>query len=306
MSIDAQTVWLHSSRYMSQFTQRLQNDPRFNERLSFVASVILTVLIAWTLAGLGWQWFYTPKVESFAPSVSPTNQTHSGKATTLEGVSALHLFGEVDSKPVSVQAPVDAPDTRLQLVLSGVFAANDPKISLAIISQKGQKDKTYQIGDTLPGNVKLHQIYTDRVILSRSGKLETLRISKKKNNLIQKANVNRGARRSIPSTHRPPSNRINNAKKMFKSSPQELWKKIRITPVMKDGKLSGYHFNHNDRQLMKDLGLQPSDVITAINGQPVTDMNTMMATMNELDSMGELNLELMRNGVTQSISISLN
>lgn len=306
MAIDAHTIWLNGSRYLGQFGHRLQNDPRFNERLSFVVSIALTILIAWSLARLGWQWFYTPKLESITPVVTTTTQTRSGKPAVLEGVSSLHLFGQVESTPVTLQVPVDAPDTRLKLVLSGVFAASDQAVSMAIISQKGQKDKTYHVGDVLPGNVKLHQIYSDRVILSRGGKLETLRIKKKENNLIQKATLRPGRPKARNTIHRPASSRIKNVKKMFKSSPQELWKHIRITPVMKDGKVNGYHFNHNDKQFMRDIGLKPTDVITAVNGQPVTNMNTMMATMNKLDSMSELNLDLLRNGVAQSISISLN
>lgn len=306
MSFDTQTIWLHGSRYLNLFGQRLQNDPRFNERLSLVVSIILIMVIAWTLARLSWQWFYTAELETPIPVFNTTNQSQNKTSTPLEGVSALHLFGKVDSKPAAQLAPVDAPDTQLRLVLSGVFAATAPDISIAIIAQKGQKEKNYHVGDVLPGNVKLHQVYSDRVILSRGGRLETLRISKKKNNLIHSARVQSHTPKARNTIRRPSSNRIKNVKKMFKSSPQELWKRIRITPVMKNGKVSGYRFNHNDKNLMRDIGLKPTDVITAINGKPVTNMNTMMATMNKIDTMSELNLDYMRNGVAQSISINLN
>jgi general secretion pathway protein C len=307
MSFDTQTIWLQGSRYLNLFGQRLQNDPRFNERLSLLVSVILIMVIAWTLARLSWQWFYTPELETSIPVFNTTGQSQRKTTAPLEGVSALHLFGKVDSKANTLLTPVDAPDTQLRLVLSGVFAATAPEISIAIIAQKGQKAKNYHVGDVLPGNVKLHQVYTDRVIISRGGKLETLRINKKKNNLIQSVGVKtRTLPRASNTIRRPPSSRIKKVKKMFKSSPQELWKRIRITPVMKNGKISGYNFNHNDKNLMRDIGLKPTDVITAINGQPVTNMNTMMATMNKLDSMNELNLDFMRNGIAQSVSINLN
>ncbi|HAR60730.1 MAG TPA: hypothetical protein DCS18_11115, partial [Alcanivorax sp.] len=73
--------------------------------------------------------------------------------------------------------PVDAPDTRLSLELLGLFQTRDRDKSSAIIAEKGKDAELFHIGDAIPGNAELEDIYADRVILRRQGRLETLRLN---------------------------------------------------------------------------------------------------------------------------------
>ncbi len=72
---------------------------------------------------------------------------------------------------------------------------------------------------------------------------------------------------------------------------------------MKNGRIEGYRFTHNDRMLMKDLGLQAQDIITAINGTAVTDTASLMEMMGNINNMNELNLTLRRNGQIKDITV---
>lgn len=273
--------------------------PETSKRMALIVNIALVTLVSWLIAGLTWQLIPSDTATSQPiPSTSMLAGKKSGKPS-MANVVLLHLLGE--SKILAARessGPINAPDTHLQLALHGVFASANPELSLAIIAEKKGRDKTYRPGDSLPNGVLLHEIYADRVILSRNGKFETLRLIRKQANIKV---------RSIPSL--PASGelrhsaRIDRMKENYRKDPQSLWKKIRISPVMKNGRIEGYRFIHNDRRLMKDLGIQPQDIITSINGTPVTDTAALMDMMGTIGNMSEINLTLRRNGQTKDITI---
>lgn len=273
--------------------------PETSKRMALIVNIALITLVSWRVAGLTWQFF--PSDTAILQPV-PSASMLAGKKPekhSLANVVLLHLMGESQiSAGGKLSDPINAPDTHLQLALHGVFASANPKLSLAIIAEKKGKDKTYRPGDSLPSGVLLHEIYADRVILSRNGKFETLRL------IRQQANIKIHSSPSLPvagEVHQ--SARIDRLKQNYRRDPQSLWKKIRISPVMKNGRIEGYRFIHNDRKLMKDLGIRPQDVITGINGIPVTDTASLMEMMGGIGNMSEINLTLRRNGQTKDITI---
>ncbi len=273
--------------------------PQTSRRMALILNLALITLIAWHVAHLTWQLIPSDTGTSQPAQAASMPAGNKFEKPSMANVVSLHLFGEskrTASKKTS--GPIKAPDTHLQLALHGVFASENPELSLAIISEKKGKDKTYRQGDSLSNGVLLHEIYADRVILSRNGKLETLRLIRKQ------ANIKVSSSPVLPgSGELHQSERINQFKKNYKRDPQSLWKQIRISPVMKNGRIEGYRFSHNDRMLMKDLGLQAQDVITAINGTAVTDTASLMEMMGGINSMSELNLTLRRNGQTKDITV---
>lgn len=84
------------------------------------------------------------------------------------------MFGNYNS--VAVQEPdiQELPKTNLRLTLTGVSATDDQKNATALIEGPDRTTENYRVGATLPGSAELHSVHKDRVILSRSGKLETL------------------------------------------------------------------------------------------------------------------------------------
>lgn len=90
-------------------------------------------------------------------------------------IDKYHLFG----KPGQVKkAPVveakNLPSTRLKLTLTGILAGSDKQQASALIEGPDRKTEYYKVGDKIPGNASLNAIYPDRVVLSRSGRLENL------------------------------------------------------------------------------------------------------------------------------------
>ena len=73
---------------------------------------------------------------------------------------------------------------------------------------------------------------------------------------------------------------------------------------MKNGKVQGYTLAHNDAALMKALNLQKTDIITAVNGQALSDPASLYGLMGSLSEQNSLELIIERNGLEQTIQLS--
>jgi len=99
----------------------------------------------------------------------------------LNSVSALHLFGKADApESVPVQSVINAPETRLSLTLKGIVAASSGAQGRALIAEGSATEKVYKVGDVLSGGAVLHEVLTDKVILKRGGRFETLTLPRKR------------------------------------------------------------------------------------------------------------------------------
>ncbi|MCW9025125.1 MAG: type II secretion system protein GspC [Gammaproteobacteria bacterium] len=282
----------------------LVQSPQVATKVASIISVILVIMLAIKLADITWGFFPIPmQTSSNSSSQAPVTMESVQAQSSLASIPRLHLFGEAakDAGNQKSKGPINAPDTKLRLVLHGVFASNEPSQSMAIIAPKSGKDKTYRIGESVPGGAQLHEVYADRIILSRNGQLETLRLIRARADIkIDKSNA---AKPGSGKTSVRRSSRISQFKQSLKQNPQSLLKQIRISPVTSHGQIEGYRFSHNDQRLMRDLGLQPQDIITSINGISVTDNSSIFALMNDIGSMQELNLTLRRNKNTENVTI---
>jgi general secretion pathway protein C len=286
-----------------QVLRTLFDSPRNNARLALAVNLLLITLIAYAAATMSWQVVSSFTQEEQTVAVSRNVATPQSR-TSLSTVPQFHVFGEATREPVTTNKPIEAPDTRLRLELTGLFASSDPKQSLAIIAEKNGKDESYRIGDSVPGNnVTLHEIYADRVILRRLGKLETLRLKEpaEKVDIGRSTTPARSKSRNVPRS----SSKLKDMQQMYKTDPQSLFQQLRITPVTRDGRITGYRFSHNDRAFMQEIGLTTQDVITAVNGIPVSDSGKLFAIMKDADQLGEVNLTILRNGQPQDLFIKI-
>jgi general secretion pathway protein C len=300
-SIDSSAIQQLGNEGLNTVLAMLRN-PVINQRLATISKILLVIALGYIAARITWQLF-TPGVDyGSATSIQATSTAASrGGRDTLESVAELHLFGEA-APEIAPVAEIKAPETRLRLVLNGVFASDNPGTSMAIIAETGKKDETYFKGDKLPGNAKLHEIYTDRVILNRAGKLETLSLKR------PEVDIGSITDQELPQTKQAEGPRtIKQVKEQLNSNPIEVLKDTRINPVNdpKTGKLLGYTLSYVDSNLPSSLGLMPDDIITEVNGIPVTNQKEMISLMQKAGSMTSLNVSVLRNGSPQSLSINL-
>lgn len=269
--------------------------------------IILIILIVQTFSELTWQ-FFAPAHE-LAPGTIKNHDVSAKKPrmdSGLNKVAAYHLFGNAKKPAATQQKVIDAPDTRLHLILKGVFAASNPKMAIAIIATKTGDDKSYHIGDELDGGALLHAVYADRVILKRNGNLETLRLPKVAtenlyNKSIESLSVSDNAELAINAQTKQ---KLKVLRTTLLTDPGKIWKQVRINPVMKNGKISGYSVVHNDTALMKSLGLRKTDVIIAVNGELLSDPATLYGLLGTLSKQQNLAVTIERNGKQQEIQVT--
>ena len=281
-------------------------------------SILMVVLLAKSAADLTWL--------IFAPDerTTPHRQAQYAASTTpstpqprLRSVADLHLFGIANKAPIANAAPIEATETKLKLTLRGVFAANTPEKAMAIIADARGEEKVYKKSETIFSGVTLYEIYPHKVILERGGAFETLSLPRDESNSSSSGPAYISPRSTRPVVQNNPTgivrtrtvragDRLKTLQEQLASDPAEFWKQIRIEPVQgSDNQIRGYTFNHNDRQIMRALGLRPGDIILEVNGNPVSDPSVLSGLLGDLGSQTAISLGIERNGQRENLNIQM-
>lgn len=280
-----------------------------------IVSLGLIVAIAWALARL--TWLAVPTADGASRVAAPASVVTAaapGRTSAVEladKVAAMHLFGQANVAARGDE-PVNAPETNLNLTLHGIIAADDPDESRAIIAAGSGSGtaKSYRIGASVPGGATIHGIYADRVILSRNGHLETLKLPRESDSggsrIVRVAPTPSVAARSsirpsgrphpVSPRHVPP--RLRHIK--------ALGQMVRAQRAVVNGKLVGYKlYPGSNPAAFLSSGLKPGDVVTEVNGQPLSNPASLMALMAKTGGGKPVSLTVKRDGQTRQIKVSL-
>ncbi len=265
-------------------------------RLPGMLALLVVVLIGAQLADFTWVLVeqLTARTEQKQLHTQvPTAGKRSDSRQSVNTVVGYHLFGKVDAVQALSKVPVNAPTTNLQLTLNGVFAAGKSD-GYAIISEGARdKQKLYHIGDKVAG-ATLQQVLPDHVVLMRNGQYETLRFPQ-----LKQTGLNVRASAAAPTA------RVGRTAAMSQKRTQML-NLVQIIPVNKRGRLTGYRIlPKKDRALYNKLGIRPSDLVIAINGISLLDQKNFSKVMQLLATANQMDIEVMRQGSKQSLSIVL-
>jgi general secretion pathway protein C len=187
----------------------------------------------------------------------------------------------------------------MNLVLTGVFAANDPTKGLAMIGESAQAAKVYAVGATVRAGTRLHSVYVDRVILDRNGQLETL-------SLPRPTTVGIITRTAAVATPRPGGGQFaDNLRRIAETNPTAFAEVVRPQPVFANGVQRGYRvYPGRNRQQFAKLGLQPGDLVLSINGTPLDDPQRGMEIFNTIGTSDRVSVTVERNGQSQELTLN--
>jgi general secretion pathway protein C len=270
----------------------LTHGPRVATWVLAVALAAQAAVIVTGLAGAG----HSPVVTS-----QNTAPAFARNSVNVAAITNAHVFGAAPVEAASRPDAANAPQTSMQLVLTGVIAADDPQNGLAILGQSAQAAKVYAVGDNVPGGAKLHSVYGDRVVIDRGGHLESLALPRQ---------FSSGTMPNAP----PPSAAalqtespvIDRMRKLMTDQPGLMADIMRPQPVFADGKQRGYRvYPGRNRQAFIRLGLRPGDLVTAINGTPLDDPARGQDVLRTLGSSSEARVTVMRNGQQQDLTLNL-
>ncbi|TNF33093.1 MAG: type II secretion system protein GspC [Gammaproteobacteria bacterium] len=273
---------------------------KLHQTLPGILTLVLVIACSFSLAQL--TWLLIPAVEtSQAPPVTsqshnPALQSQSALQQKIQQISQAHLFGEFQSQPTET-VKADAPETRLNLVLKGLLAATPMTHASAIISMGANgEENIYAVGDRI-SSATIREIHDDRVILENNGRYETLRLPKDfdDSDIIQ--SVDDSAAVTGSSTPSTPGEVLSDIRQKILRNPTSFGEFAIPIPYNENGKLRGYRLQpQGDRALFDEVGLDPNDVIIAINGLSLDNPNNGLQALRKLQNAKSVDITVLRNG----------
>lgn len=266
--------------------------PALARRLPMLTSIVLGLLTAWLLAVLTWALVPRPQTaqpiyrhDAAAPAATPTD--------TGAELAAMHLFG------TPATGGVNAPETTLNLTLHGIAAGRHGE-SFAIIAASGVGN-VYAVGAQLPGGAKVQSIFPDHVLLNLNGQLQSLSLPKTSGGSGAGATPIMEAAPPIPQTiygrPLPAEQNLDQLRNEIVQHPERLLDMMRAMPVMQNGKLEGYRvFPVGNSNAFSQLGLQPGDIVTSVNGVPLNNPAQSMQVLNNIRTSSQVSVTFTRNG----------
>jgi len=289
---------------------------RLSRRLAAAVFLLAVVLVAYELAALTWALVPTPPVVSAAAGPA-TGRSEVPGATALDVTPVLraHLFGEAGGIAAPTPQVVDAPDTKLNLELHGVFFSPETKEARAIIASARGDDRAFGVGDAVPGGATIEEVQVDRVLLRRAGRLEVLRLPKDEEGLAQQGPGpsaeadGRGEEESTETrrvdyrSNRQLARTLGRYREQVKANPERLADLARVEPAMEDGQFQGYRLMAGkDARLLNRFGLRTGDVLVGVNGVSLDAPEKGLDALQALSDAEELDVEVLRAGNRLSFS----
>jgi general secretion pathway protein C len=303
------TLWLHVSQYQNQFNK--------------LVVILLSLYLLAFAADLTWRLLPTP--ETNTQGVSVAKSTNSGASANnsridIQKLKNLKLFGDpvAQNAPAIVEARIeDAPETNLNLTLTGVVTSSTTDGSAAIIENQGNQN-TYGIGEKIDGtNATIKEVYMDRLIIKNGPKHETLMLEgidfsqnqavtpspAPQNEAIRQADSN-SSLRSLSGTNL--SKGAAAITQELKNSPSNFTDFISIAPVRNAQGLKGYRVSPGKKpELFNSAGLLSGDILVDINGLDLTDPRQSIQALTALRESESLQMTVEREGQLESIFLEL-
>lgn len=275
-----------------------------NRVLPALLTLILVILIAWQAARM--VWLLVPGTAAGSavplPASMPSTSASSSISADVSAIAGAHIFGIADAPPEGPVVVEDAGDyeetKRINLTLNGTVASDIPRYSIAIISDGGNDQKVYTIGDAVDSVASLHAVYADRVVLNERGVLTSLKLPREFKD-APASNVTRrttSTRQSLDNTQ--------SIQAVVTENLTKLTDVIRPTPYRVNGEQVGFRvYPGRDRRQFAALGLRPGDIIKDIDGQALSDASQAMQIFQSLGTAEQVTVTIERNGESETLTL---
>lgn len=293
-----------------------------NRYLPRIAVGLLVLLIAFNAADLTWRLLDSPATQDVVPVATRTEVATNGTiAGNYEALTAWEPFGSApdeNAEPISADLLLDAPETTLSLTLAGTLQASDlPERGSAVIPERGaaiifsgrDQQHVYWTGDAIEnvGATKLHSVFHDRVLLDRgSGRLETLRYAEAGD--TNQLNSRVAARSALPSPQ-PLVQDLNSAADMADAVSQAasvLGEYMQIAMHTENSQMVGFRVQpRGDGQVFAQLGLEPGDILTEVNGIQLNNLRNSAQVIQALGETPQASVTIRRNGADQALILNI-
>ena len=276
-----------------------------NRYLPPAVSALLILALAWQAARLTWALIPGAPADAPPPVLSPRAPELSGPATQSIDITRImdsDLFGAVSSESAAPVTPaavsvLEAPETTLNLQLKATVSDTLENRRGAAIIASSEVEKTYTVSDVIEGagGAQLHAIYSDRVILNRAGRLETLSLP------TEYTTANAGAVYAAPPIPFPGTTTL---RSVISDNATRINEIVRVAAHIEQGRMIGFRLNPGEQpEQFAALGFQPGDVVTEINGTAMSDPSRGLQVFESLGESTMANVTVIRDGTPQVLTI---
>jgi general secretion pathway protein C len=278
-----------------------------NNLLPAWVSLALVILIGWQLAKVVWA--LVPAPAAGTPVVAPASgkvSASSGspaESTSATTIASAHLFGVADEEeppppPAENLDELEATNLR-NLTLRGTITSDRPEYSIAIISDSGDEEKVYVVGDSVASGATLHAVEAHRVVLNESGVLTELKLPREFSAQAAPRTVTR-APAVRQATETEPS-----IQSVVAQNVSRLADVIRPTPYFVNGEQQGFRvYPGRNRAQFQALGLRPGDLIREIDGQSLADQTQAMQIFQSLGEVSQVTVTVERDGNPETLVLN--
>jgi general secretion pathway protein C len=279
----------------SGFLSRL---PRWSGGFALFFGLCLSVVLAWQAVQIFWLVLAGPEVASDpvppVPKIQPAAVGRDG--------FRWDLFGETQRAAALPQVVAPAAQTDLQL--RGLMSGGEQ--AFAIVADARGNEAVYHVGDELPDGSVLRAIEPLQILLERDGRQSALRLERE---FAQRPRVSaavasrppgRSAAPNLPGIRgfQAPAGISAASVQQPMAAPAGLADQISVLPVAG----GGYRVRPGrDATLFAELGLQVNDVVTAVNGQPLTSREDAQALFADVLRRGEVSITITRQGQERTL-----
>lgn len=273
-----------------------QGQARIARLLANLLLVLLVVYLAVTLARVTWLvlWDEQPFVANAGVEEGGPGRRNASLDTP---VSNYELFGRPQGENrVAEVVRRSAPETGLKLRLEGVLLAERPEDSGAIVAGSNGETEHYRVGDALPGNAELVEVEPGRILIRRNGRYESLAFEEQTSGDALVADEPQEPAES-------PDQFLADARDQLDSQGAAALAAYGLSPT--DGSGSGGYVYDGSNAMLNAVNLRAGDVITAVNGQRLGDIEQDKSLLDSWRTEPQLEIEIERDGSTLTVSYAI-
>ncbi len=228
----------------------------------------------------------------FAPSTYASQSTVSivaegaseayAKRANIALLTTTDLFHREQVPGGAASRIVNAPATQLNLQLFGVRFGGTNLGDSAIIRTPDNSQDVYRVGEEVMDGVRLERVLQDRIIIRRNGIAESLFLDEEQRLRVAALNQAQVAANS--------ADRV----QQFDGEVGVLFSNLFLLP--RDTGSGVIIRQRGEGGVLERAGLSNGDILIAINGTPVNDVDTLGVLASSLRGTSEIELTLERNG----------
>ncbi|RKQ96165.1 type II secretion system protein N [Maricaulis maris] len=270
---------------------------RFAIRL---AEFLLLIALTFVAARLIWLVAFGASASDFEQDSLDRSAGTVAASSYVADMSRLRdasLFTDPRTAAVDPAIPAEIPETRLALVLRGVRRGATAEAGGAIIQTPDNRQRFFRVGAEILDGVTLEAVLVDHVRISRRGIAEVLYLRAEDAAAARAAAGPAGSASTAPSVNAPVADR--------RGRVEDVAGLFQVRGLYSGETLTGYRIEGGNDAMLSVLGLRVSDVVTAIEGRPVSAIEDLSGLLDREDGRESIQFSISRGGLPLTISRTL-